>query len=280
MDDKIDSNQKEGRTLEQIARAIFKSWFVDFDPVRAKTEGKKPVGMDSETAKVFPDSFMDSELGRIPKGWKIKRIGDVTTITKGQSYKSSELQPSTIALVTLKSINRGGGYKPDGLKPFVGRYKQEQVITPGEVVVANTDVTQAAEVIGKPAIVRPSHEHETLVASLDLSIIRPSYTKTISNEYLYCLFMMDDFQSHIYGYTNGTTVLHLAKDGIPSYILASPPEKLAESFKNIAGPIFKKIGDNEQQNNSLASIRDTLLPKLLSGEIRIKDAVKMMEKAI
>ena len=237
LDEKIELNRQMNETLEAIARAIFKSWFVNFDPVRAKMEGRKPAGMDSETAALFPSTFQDSTLGKIPKGWEVEQIGNIVEIVKGRSYKSSELTESDTALVTLKSIMRGGGYRQDGLKPYTGKYKPEQIITPGELVVSYTDLTQEAEVVGKPAIVRGDEKYQTLVASLDLGIIRP-LESTVSLWFLYHLFRSRDFQSHIYGYATGTTVLHLSKDGIPNYQFALPTEAVRRLFDSIVKATF------------------------------------------
>ena len=107
-------------TLEATARAIFKSWFVDFDPVHAKANGEQPVGMDAEIAALFPDSFEDSPLGAIPAGWRVARCGSGRKrYQKGRSYKSSELAPSGSGFSSLKSFFRGEGYsfKPEGQKP-------------------------------------------------------------------------------------------------------------------------------------------------------------------
>ena len=224
--------------------------------------------MDSETAALFPSTFQDSTLGKIPKGWEVEQIGNIVEIVKGRSYKSSELTESDTALVTLKSIMRGGGYRQDGLKPYTGKYKPEQIITPGELVVSYTDLTQEAEVVGKPAIVRGDEKYQTLVASLDLGIIRP-LESTVSLWFLYHLFRSRDFQSHIYGYATGTTVLHLSKDGIPNYQFALPTEAVRRLFDSIVKPLFAKIESNESQSRTLTQIRDKLLPKLLSGEIRV-----------
>ena len=276
LDDKIEINRQMNEALEATARAIFKSWFVNFNPVKAKMEGKRPVGMDTETAALFPSAFQDSPFGRIPQGWAAEKIGNLVEIVKGRSYRSIELKESDVALVTLKSIMRGGGYRPDGLKPYTGKYNPEQVITPGELVVSYTDVTQEAEVVGKPAIVRGDENYPTLVASLDLGIIRP-LESTVSIWFLYCLFRERRFQSHIYGYADGTTVLHLNKDGVPSYQFALPPEKIRCLFDSVAKPLFAKIESNENESRTLAQTRDTLLPKLLSGEIRVDHAAKILE---
>ena len=268
LDDKIELNRQMNETLEAMARAIFKSWFVDFDPVRAKVEGREAVGMDADTAALFPSAFQDSPFGEIPEGWEVEQIGNLVEIVKGRSYKSSELTESDTALVTLKSILRGGGYRRDGLKSYTGKYKPEQIIIPGELVVSYTDVTQEAEVIGKPAIVQDTSEYKTLVASLDLGIIRPLQS-SVSSRFLYYLFRSHDFQSHINGYTTGTTVLHLSKDGVPNYQFALPTNAVLRHFDSIVNPLFDRIESNENQSRTLSQLRDTLLPKLLSGEIRI-----------
>lgn len=174
LDDKIELNRRMNETLEEMAKAIFKSWFVDFDPMidnalkagnpipdalAEKATRRRAIStpkLSPEIARLFPDSFEDSPFGPIPKGWSKKLIKEeeVAQTIRGRSYKSSELSDSDTALITLKSIARGGGYRPDGLKPFIGSYKREQVVSPGELVIACTDVTQAGDVIGKPAIVQ------------------------------------------------------------------------------------------------------------------------------
>ena len=277
LDDKIELNRQINETLETTARAIFKSWFVDFDPVKAKMEGRKPPCMDAKTAALFPSAFQDSPLGKIPDGWTVEKIGNLVEIVKGRSYRSRELTESDVALVSIKSIMRGGGYRPDNLRPYTGKYNPEQIITPGELVIAYTDLTQEAEILGKPAIVRGDEKYQMLVPSLHLRIIRP-LESTVSVRFLYCLFRERHFQSHIYGYATGTTVLGLSKDGVPSYQFALPSEKIRYLFDSIAKPLFAKIESNENESRTLTKTRDTLLPKLLSGEIRVDDAAEILEK--
>jgi type I restriction enzyme S subunit len=269
LDDKIELNRRMNETLEQIARALFKSWFVDFDPVRAKAEGRDP-GLPSEIADLFPDSFEGSELGEIPKEWEVSPLGRLITIVKGRSYKSSELAKSDTALVTLKSFARGGGYKPDGLKSFTGTYKADQVVEPGELVIACTDVTQAAEVVGRPAIVRQSMQYRRLVASLDTVIVRPKDDR-VTRAFLCFLCGSERFTEHTYAHTTGTTVLHLAKGALPSFELALPPQRLVHAFDRAAAPIRARIQAAELESESLSILRDALLPKLISGDLRVDE---------
>ncbi|MEI6322762.1 MAG: restriction endonuclease subunit S [bacterium] len=265
---KIELNRRMNATLEATARALFQSWFVDFDPVRAKLDGRQPSGMDAATAALFPDSFKQSSLGHIPNGWSVKPLSELVEVVKGRSYSSEELADSKTALVTLKSFLRGGGYRADGLKPFTGDYKPNQRVTAGDLIVAFTDVTQAADVIGKPALVRSDERFETLVASLDVGIVRPK-AEGVSTTFLYCLFLTEAFQSHTYAHSTGTTVLHLSPAAIPSFECAIPNMELATEFERSAEPLFKLIDENAKQSRTLTALRDTLLPKLLSGELSV-----------
>ena len=278
LDDKIELNQKMNQTLEDIAKAVFKSWFVDYDPVRAKAEGR-PTGLPPEISDLFPDELVDSEIGEIPKGWELTTLGDHTALTKGRSYKSAELMDSDTALVTLKSFHRGGGYRLDGLKPYTVTFKPEQVVEEGDLIVALTDVTQAADVIGKPAIVRSSTSHSQLVASLDVGIVRLKQNSFFTKEFCYFLMLSDRYTHHSLGYTSGTTVLHLAKDATAKFEVSAPPMKLIENFTDLASNLMRRIFVSEKEIEVLSELRDTLLPKLISGELRIPDAEKFLEEA-
>ena len=275
LDDKIELNRRMNETMEAMARALFKSWFVDFDPVRAKAEGRDP-GLPKPLADLFPDSFEDSELGEIPKGWQVTSLGALIHTVKGRSYKSEELVDSDTALVTLKSFARGGGYRPDGLKPFAGTYKPEQVVKPGELVIACTDVTQAAEVIGRPAVVRGTAGYRTLVASLDTLIVRPRHP-SMTRAFLYFLGGTEAFVAHTYAHTSGTTVLHLAKEAVPSFKFGLPPAQLVETFDSVASRTLNRIQAMEEESATLSALRDTLLPKLISGQLRVNHAYCIKE---
>ena len=268
LDDRIELNLRMNETLEAIARALFKSWFVDFDPVRAKMEGRNP-GLPKDLADLFPDRMVTSELGKIPEGWTVRSLGEEVTTVKGRSYKSRELIDSETALVTLKSFSPGGGYRPGGLKPFNGRYNQDQVVLAGEVVISCTDVTQAGAVIGRPAIVQGAAMYKTLVASLDMFIVRPYQNDGLTTSFIYYLACTNNFREHTYALTTGTTVLHLNKNAIPSFSFVRPPKELIRLFDDAARPILESIRRSLQCTDSLAVLRDVLLPKLVSGDVKI-----------
>jgi type I restriction enzyme S subunit len=238
LDDKIELNHRINVTLEAMARAVFKEWFV-YNP----------------------------DVNR----WEIGYLDDIAYVIKGVSYRSADLiEASDTALVTLKSMERGGGYRDDGLKPYSGGYKPEQKITPGEVVIAHTDITQAADVIGRAARVETSEKHSNLVASLDMAIVRPK-GKPYTNEYLYGLLSQVEFSDHAYGYTNGTTVLHLNRKALPEYQIRIPPKGRVEEFSKLVSPFFLQIDNNKKQSRTLTDLRDTLLPRLMRGEIIVNN---------
>jgi len=276
LDDKIELNRRMNRTLEELAAALFRSWFVDFDPVVAKAAGRKPAHLRPELAALFPAHWQDSPLGPIPHGWRVASVGDKVNLTKGVSYRSSELAESAVALVTLKSIRRGGGYRSDGLKPFTGKFSPDQIVEPGELIVSQTDVTQAAELVGRAALVNADSRFKTLVASLDILIVRPRSAE-LGRSFFYTLFGTFDYVSHVVGHANGTTVLHLDKSAVPTFQFACPTPAVAEAFQRIVEPWYQQIANNERESRTLAALRDTLLPKLLSGELRVKQAEKLVE---
>ena len=280
LDDRITLLRETNTTLEAIAQALFKSWFVDFDPVHAKMQGLSPEGMDQATAALFPDSFEESELGLVPKGWKATRVAKVAEVVKGKSYSSKDLvETHHTALVTLKSFERGGGFRMDGFKPYSGAYKPAQIVRAGDLILAYTDVTQAAELIGKPAIVVSVNEFQTLVASLDVGIIRPNEA-VCGKQFLYGLFRTDAFQAHTLAHTSGTTVLHLAKDGVGSFVFPLPTAQLVHAFEEISSAVGERKQTNSDAIRTLHTLRDTLLPRLISGQLRLPEVAQQLEGAL
>lgn len=274
-DNKIHLNQQMNRTLEEMARALFKSWFVDFDPVRAKIDGswqpgQSLPGLPAELYDLFPDRFVSSQLDETPCGWQKTTLSSMIETVRGCSYRSVHLEDSNTALVTLKSFERGGGYRKDGLKPFTGSHKTQQIVKPGELVIAMTDVTQNAQVVGQPAIVQRDQRFDTLVASLDALIIRPTHPH-LSIPYLYGLTRTHLFREHALARATGTTVLHLSRDAVPTFPTTIPPGTLLKKYNQIALPIFKRIDILTQESQNLERLRDTISPKLLAGEIRVED---------
>lgn len=250
LDKKIDLNEKMNMSLDKIGKTIFNSWFGDFDSVTQETKDK-------------------SKSVKIPKDYTFKKLGDFIEITKGKSYKSNELKNSSTALVTLKSFKRNGGYRKDGLKEYVGDFKKEQAVKEGDLIVAFTDVTQSADVIGKPAIIINTLKYSKLVASLDVGIIRTKLNSPISKNFIYFLMLTKRYASNSLAYTNGTNVLHLNKKAITDFVFCLPSKYFLEKFDMVSELILKKISTNSHENKILSDLRNSVLPKLISGVSKI-----------
>lgn len=210
-------------------------------------------------SSLFTQAVSSTEKKHVP-------LGEITSVVKGRSYKSSELEDSPTALVTLKSIDRHGGYKFDGLKPYTGPYKPGQVVEPGEIVVAQTDLTQGAEVVGRGVRVPRSTEYSTLVASLDLAIVRPMGEMPV--EYLLGLISSEGFRQHCRSHVTGTTVLHLAKDAIPTWLAPIVSLEEQQQFAVTARALLARMDALVEETTALSSLRHALLPELLSGRVR------------
>ncbi|ACT47138.1 restriction endonuclease subunit S [Methylotenera mobilis] len=236
LDDKIDLLHRQNNTLEYMTETLFRQWFVE-------------------------EALED---------WAFVELGEYVNCFNGVSYKSAELNPSKTAMVTLKSFDRNGGFRLDGFKEFTGRYKEQHVVVQGDLVVAHTDITQNAEVIGNPVLVVASPDYETIVISMDLVKVTSKFD-WLSNEFLYRMMRTREFKEHCLGYSNGSTVLHLSKQAIPTYEFFLPPKEKIQSFTTIAKDMLGKKFKNIEQIQILEKLRDTLLPKLMSGEIRINN---------
>jgi len=262
LDDKIELNQQMNQTLEAIARAIFKSWFVDFDPVRAKMEGRQPAGMDAATADLFPDEFEDSHLGKIPKGWKTGCLGDIADNAR------RGVQPENITLST----------------PYIGlEHMPRRSIalvdwgTSSEVVSNKFWFKQGDILFGK---LRP-YFHKIGVAvldgvcSTDILVVVPN----LPDWYSLVLFQVssDEFVNYTNTTSTGTRMPRTNWNDMARYEIVIPTQEVAKVFNDRVQPLIQMIRENIFQSRTLATIRDTLLPKLLSGEIRVRDAEKVVE---
>lgn len=242
LDDKIELLQQQNSTLETIAQTIFKEWF-----------GKYQV---------------DDEL---PEGWNNFELSKLVETINGYSYKGSELvEESNEALVTLKSFDRNGGFQTRGFKPFKGKPKSTQEVKIGDLVVAHTDLTQDAEVLGNPAFIFDDGGFNKMYITMDLVKVVSKHND-ISSSFLYYLMKDRTFKGHCVGYSNGTTVLHLSKKAIPEYQIFLPTDfKIIKQFTAIADATTNKISLNKKAIKYLSQTRDELLPRLMSGEIRVQ----------
>lgn len=265
LDDKIELNRRMSETLEAMARALFKSWFVDFDPVRAKAEGRD-TGLPKAIADLVPDFFEDSELGEIPKGWHIGKVCDLATFSRAALNPGS--YPAEIFdHYSLPAFD-------DGRSP--------------KVEMGNTIMSNKLIVTPDSVLLSKLNPHIPRIWMPDLSKSRRSVCSTeflvacakpgVSREYLFSLFTSSSFSS-VYGtLVTGTTGSHqrVKAESVLDVQIVIPPRELLSKFTNFTRPLFARIACNVGGSHTLTSLRDALLPKLISGELRVPEAMEMV----
>lgn len=279
LDDKIELNRRMNETLEAMARALFKSWFVDFDPVRAKAERRDP-GLPKPLADLFPDSFEDSELGEIPKGWGTHPLGELLSLDKGLSYKGQYLTEHGVPMVNLGCFLGHGRFTEKAIKKYSGEYKSRHVVRPRDLVLANTDITQQRDVIGSPALVPPQGDLSELIFSHHVFAVRFHEGAEFWKTFVYFLLLQDDFRARAAGFATGTTVLALPRDAVLNLRCPGAPRALVAAFAEIALPILERGWNRAEESRTLIVLRDTLLPKLISGEVRVREAERLAKAVV
>ena len=267
LDDKIELNRRMNRTLEEMARAIFQDWFVDFGPTRAKMEGQEPY-LPPELWDLFPDEIVDSELGEIPEGWDVKPVGDCISLERGLSYKGSGLASKGIPMHNLNSVHEGGGYKNNGIKFYKGEFKDRHVTRPDDVIVPNTEQGHDRLLIGFAAIV-PKRFGEYGLFSHHIFRIRPQNSSGLSPDFICHLLNTRAMHDTVSGYATGTTVNMLPADALRLPITVVPPERVIDVFSRISKTARTRQEKFIQESQVLTEQRDNLIPKLVSGDFRI-----------
>ena len=277
LDDRIELNRQMNATLEAQARALFQGWFVDFSPVRAKFDGRKPASLDAATATLFPASFQKSRIGQIPKDWTLETFGDHITAARGLSYKGEGLRDDGTGLPmhNLNSVYEGGGYKHEGIKFYAGEFREKHLVQPGDMIVTNTEQGFDHLLIGHAAIVPERHGAKGLF-SHHIYRVRPKPGSPFTPHYLVQLFNNPRWHYWISGFSNGTTINMLPPDALEMPLLVVPPAELIKKFTAFAESVHAQVEKNITESHTLAKLRDTLLPKLLSGEL---SAAKIEEAA-
>ncbi|MFN0084072.1 MAG: restriction endonuclease subunit S [Blastocatellia bacterium] len=269
LDDKIELNRRMNATLEAMAQALFKSWFVDFDPVKAKAEGRAPEGMDAETAALFPSEFQDSELGQIPKGWRCLSLDEAFEINPSRKLaKGAEASYLDMANVTTQ------GHRPTG---WIKRaFSSGTKFINGDTLLAR--ITPCLE-NGKTAFVDFLPNDETGWGSTEFIVMRPK--PPLPEYFAYLLCRESDFRSFAIQSMTGTSGRQRVQvDSLGKYPLAVPVDMIANRFGAIIAPLVMKISRNSEEARSLAVIRDALLPKLISGQLRIPEAEEVAAAAM
>jgi type I restriction enzyme S subunit len=268
LDDKIELNQKMNQTLEEIAKAIFKSWFVNFDPVRAKAEGCS-TGLPHEISDLFPDELVDSEIGEIPKGWEVTIVSDFGKVVCGKTPSTKDpenfegefpfitipdMRGNLINLSTERSVSEKGATVLKGKMLPAGSICISCIATPGLVSITSCDSFTNQQINS----IVPADE--------------------VDKEYL--LFSMMTFGDLISSAGSGGSVFaNLSTGRFKELPILRANEKLRSAFSRVIRPILQRIELSQKEIYTLSELRDTLLPKLISGELRIPDAEKFFEEA-
>jgi type I restriction enzyme S subunit len=241
LDDKIELNRRMAATLEEMARALFKSWFVDFDPVRAKAEGR-PTGLPPDIDALFPDAFEDSELGKIPKGWEVGGVAKLADITSGKRPTAKFPDPLPEAIVPLWGGNGPMAYVADPL--FT-----EPILLTGRVGTLGSVFR----------ICEPCWPSDNTL------VIRPSDLSAF--EYLFLHLSLIDFAS----LNRGSTQPLLTQSDLKAQKLAIPTSAVMDCFSRITGSMYRRIDQAALETRTIAALRDALLPKLISGELSVSE---------
>lgn len=203
--------------------------------------------------------------------WTEVSLDTIATFISGYSYKGKELTVSDVAMATIKNFNRTGGFKLDGYKEIIpsNKLKATQHANLFDLLVAHTDLTQNAEVIGNAEMVMSTSGYSDIVFSMDLVKVLPK--EGISKFLLAALLQDKRFKAHCLGYVNGTTVLHLSRKALPEYSLLLPSSSVLQELDKTITPMYLAIANNIKENIELTNLRDSLLPKLMSGEIDVSN---------
>ncbi len=262
LDNQIILLRETNTTLESIAQALFKSWFIDFDPVQAKAEGREPEGMDAGTAALFPDGFEESELGAIPSGWRVGKLSDLANLNP-ESW-SRKNHPDKILYIDLANakeniINEIAEYRIDNAPS-----RAKRVLRDGDTIVGTVRPGNRSFALIKNA-------SPNLTGSTGFAVLRPSVVE--NTEFLYLATTTDlniEYLTHI---ADGGAYPAVRPEVVINLKTIIPSLKIIKTYHSIVKPVLSRVSENQQQIQSLTNIRDTLLPKLISGQLCLNNEV-------
>jgi type I restriction enzyme S subunit len=272
LDDKIELNRRMNATLETLAQTLFQSWFVDFDPVRAKLDGRKPAGLDAATAALFPAHFQESPLGHIPQGWEVKTIEELAERVAmgpfGSDIKVSTFVPDGIPVISGQHLR--GTLLDDSEFNFVTEEHADRLkrsnVQRGDVIFTH------AGSIGQVAYIPETSRFERYIISQRQFYMRCNRS-VMSPFYIASYFKTLEGQHRLLANTSSTGVPSISQP--VTYLrqlkMVVPPPALLKVFDASVSAIHLKMAQNDQQSRTLATLRDTMLPKLLSGELRVTE---------
>lgn len=270
-DDKIELNQRINETLEAIARAIFKSWFVDFDPVNAKVEGRPPEGFSTGVAAMFPAAFEVSSIGRIPSGWSVRAIGDLVKVVGGSTPRTEE--PSywaegKIAWATPKDLAQ--------LSTPVLLDTGRHITEAGLAQISSGLLPKGSLLLSSRAPIGYLAIAEVPVA-INQGFIGMLCDSELPLPNLYVLEWIRANMDVVKGRANGTTFLEISKADFRPIEVVAPSREVLDVYMRVVQPLYDRLVANVQESQTLAALRDSLLPKLMSGAVRVQNAEELVE---
>jgi type I restriction enzyme S subunit len=266
LDDKIELNRRMSETLEAMARALFKSWFVDFDPVRAKMEGRDP-GLPRPLADLFPARLVDSELGKIPEGWDVKAIANFAEVVGGSTPKTERAEyweGGTHHWVTPKDLS--------GLSMPVLLDTERKITDAGLAQISSGLLPKGTVLLSSRAPIGYLAIAEVPVA-VNQGFIAMKPCQGISN--LFLLRWASAAHDEIVSHANGSTFLEISKSNFRPIRTIAPDGLVMAAFDRLSQPMYRKVVEHERESRTLDVLRDALLPKLISGELRVTNAERI-----
>jgi len=276
LDDKIELNRKMAATLEAMARALFRAWFVDFEPVRAKIEGRwqrgqSLPGLPAHLHDLFPDRLVDSELGEIPEGWGVRPVDELAEVFGGSTPKTERAEywaSGTHHWATPKDLSR--------LSVPVLLGTERKITDAGLAQISSGLLPKGVVLLSSRAPIGYLAIAEVPVA-INQGLIAMKPRPGTSN--LFLLRWTEATHDEIVSHANGSTFLEISKSNFRRIPVVAPSVPLMAVFDRLSRPAHLKLVELERESRTLAAIRDALLPKLVSGELRVKDAEAFLEKA-
>ena len=246
LDDKIDLLHRQNKTLEAMAETLFRQWFVE----------------------------------EADEGWEDGKLGDYINVKHGYAFKGEFISTgkNNQILVTPGNFKIGGGFKVGKMKYFIGSdYPKDYIFSSDDLIVTMTDLSKEGDTLGYPAII-PEHNQDEVLYLHNQRVGKVEFKKDVSKYFFYYLMKTDDYQWFILGGASGTSIMHTSPTSICNYPFKIPPTKRIEEFEAVVSGLISKVHKNQKQIQTLEKLRDTLLPKLMSGEVRVK--LKQHEAAI
>ncbi|HAT2246973.1 TPA: restriction endonuclease subunit S [Aeromonas hydrophila] len=269
LDDRIALLRETNATLEAIAQALFKSWFIDFDPVHARARGEEPAGLAPEVAALFPASFEESELGIVPKGWRVGTLADLSDLNP-ESW-TSRTHPESVRYVDLANTK-------DNVIAEVTEFSFEEAPSRARRVLRDGDTIVGTVRPGNRSFAFISNASANLTGSTGFAVLRPRHDR--NTEFVFLAATSDNSIDHLAHVADGGAYPAVRSEVVSGLSCVVPDGDVLCAFHEVAQPIFNKVAANHQQAQTLATLRDTLLPRLISGQLRLPEAESLVEATL